>query len=130
MRCRGRVDVTRPGDAGGPGGGPARASPRLAALRAALAGGDGAALERFWAEVDAAGTPLIEPGGPGDAAHVRVTFLWRGRAATENALVLGLFGHREPADGRMARLPGTDVWHRTYRLRADVRSEYLSLIHI
>ena len=99
-------------------------SPRLAALRAALAGGDGAALERFWAEVDAAGTPLIEPGAPGDATHVLVTFLWRGSAATENALVLGPFGHHEPADGRMARLPGTDVWHRTYRLRADTRSEY------
>ena len=51
------------------------ASPRLVALRAALAAGDGGALERFWEEVDAAGTPLVEPGAPGDAGHVRVTFL-------------------------------------------------------
>jgi enterochelin esterase-like enzyme len=116
------------------------ASPRLAALQDALAAGDRAALERFWAEVDERGTPLVDPapGGPDESdppeplavpgaapyGHVLVTFLWRGGAATENVVVVGPFGHREPADGRMARLPGTDVWYRTYRLRADARTVY------
>jgi hypothetical protein len=36
-------------------------SPRIAALREALAAGDRAALERFWAEVDERGTPLVDP---------------------------------------------------------------------
>lgn len=40
------------------------ASPRLVALRAALAAGNGAALEGFWAEVEAQGTPLIESRSP------------------------------------------------------------------
>jgi enterochelin esterase-like enzyme len=116
------------------------ASPRIVALREALAAGDRAALERFWAEVDERGTPLVDPapGAPDESAppdppavpgaapagHVLVTFLWRGGAATENVVVVGPFGHREPADGRMAHLPGTDVWYRTYRLRADARTVY------
>src|SRR5262249_36533193 len=115
-------------------------SPRIAALREALAAGDRAALERFWAEVDERGTPLVDPApgapvesdppdppavpGAAPCGHVLVTFVWRGGAATENVVVVGPFGHREPADGRMARLPGTDVWHRTYRLRADARTVY------
>ena len=118
------------------------ASPRLVALQEALHGGEGDALAHFWAGVEARGTPLVEPappasaseasgpapGGPaaaaGPPAHVLLTFLWRGGAATENVLVLGPFGGRELADRRMARLEGTDVWHRTERLRADVRTVY------
>jgi Domain of unknown function (DUF3327) len=117
-------------------------SPRLVALQEALDGGEGDALARFWAEVEALGTPLVEPappasaseasgpapGGPaaapGPPAHVLVTFLWRGGEATESVLVLGPFGGRELADRRMARLEGTDVWYRTERLRADVRTVY------
>jgi enterochelin esterase family protein len=115
------------------------ASPRLTALRTALADGDGAAVERFWAEVEAQGTPLVEPAPPpagpdesdplaapgaAPAGQVLVTFLWRGGAATENVVVVGPLGHREPADGRMARLPGTDVWYRTERLHAAARTVY------
>jgi enterochelin esterase family protein len=106
-------------------------SPRLEALRAALAGGDGAALERFWAEVAAAGTPLIEPLA-GDDAHALVTFLWReGRGrrrpvtgvAVASALGRGdliAIHHPEP----LARLVGTDLWYRTNRAPAALRTSY------
>jgi hypothetical protein len=74
-------------------------SPRIAALREALAAGDRATLERFWAEVDERGTPLGDPApgapdksappgppaprGAAPSAHVLVTFVRRG-GATEN----------------------------------------------
>jgi hypothetical protein len=38
--------------------------------------------------------------------------------------VVGPFDYREPAEGRMARLDGSDVWYRTERLRADTRTAY------
>jgi hypothetical protein len=60
-------------------------SPRLAGLASELAAGDAQALERFWAELQAQGTPLYEPGG--DPAHTLVTFVWRGEAETRNVVV-------------------------------------------
>jgi enterochelin esterase-like enzyme len=106
------------------------ASPRLAALQADLAAGDRAALERFWAEVEAQGTPLIEPLLPGDDAHALVTFLWReGRHPGEPAplrtvVVVSLLTGPDLPAHRLRRLPGTDLWHRSYRVRTDVRTTY------
>jgi enterochelin esterase-like enzyme len=76
-----------------------------------------AQVAEFWAETTARGTPLVEPH---DAGSVRVTFLWRGRAATTRAW----WGVDVPLD----RLPGTDLWHGSRVLPADLRTTYC-LVH-
>ncbi|OEV08641.1 enterochelin esterase [Streptomyces nanshensis] len=105
-------------------------SPCVARLAADLAGHGTTPtretlLARFWAETEAAGTPLIEP-VPGDPHHWDVTFLWRGSPATRRVLLLvnRLIDRSDHTSGLMRRLPGTDVWHFTYRLRSDHRGSY------
>ncbi|HWI72043.1 MAG TPA: enterochelin esterase domain-containing protein, partial [Baekduia sp.] len=94
-------------------------SPRIARLRA---GGDVAA---FWAEVATTGTPLVEP-RDGEPDHRTVTFLWRGGDATREVVLLAnkLTDPSVWDASTLQRLPGTDVWHRSFRLRADWRASY------
>src|SRR5687767_14824568 len=99
------------------------ASPRLAALQQAVAAGDGADLEAFWAEVAARGAPLIEP-LEGDPRHRLVTFLWRAVAPLDNVVVMHQLSAVDSPERRLEQLPGTDVWQRSYRVRADVRTTY------
>jgi enterochelin esterase family protein len=122
-------------------------SPRLTALGAALAAGHPGALQAFWDGVVAGGgAPLVEAIA-GEPDHRAVTFLWRDRAwvggasldaayaaegppeagaGTRNVLLLinRLTDYGDLAGSLMRRLPGTDVWYRSYRLRADWRGTY------
>jgi enterochelin esterase family protein len=102
-------------------------SPRIAALRRALAGGDRDALPAFWRSVAERGTPLVEP-VPDDTRYALVTFLWRGGEDTRNVVVVGGVADRDVAEDfahhQMARLPGTDVWFRTYRTRVEAHFVY------
>jgi enterochelin esterase-like enzyme len=105
------------------------ASPRIAALEQALAGGDRTAPAAFWAEVARTGTPLVEPRDD-EPAHRTVTFLWRDRhgdGAGTRRVVLLANKLTDPSvwdASTLHRLPGTDVWHRSFRLRADWRATY------
>lgn len=104
-------------------------SPRIATVQRRLDGGDPGALEAFWREVAVRGTPLIEP-IPGDDAHALVTFLWReGRSPDEPAplrtvVVVSLLTGPDLPNHQLRQLPGTDLWHRSYRVRTDVRTAY------
>lgn len=101
------------------------ASPRIEALRAELERGNGEAVVEFWRMVANDGAPLVDR-VDGDDAHVLVTFLWRGSAATRNVRVLGDdILPADAAENAMARLAGSDVWYKTYRLHAELRFEYL-----
>ncbi|WCB95238.1 Enterochelin esterase [Baekduia alba] len=109
------------------------ASDRLAHLRADLdaagTAGRAAVLDRFWAAVAAAGTPLVEP-RDGEPRHRTVTFLWRDRRGNgpgTREVVLLANKLTDPSvwdASTLERLPGTDVWHRSFRLRADWRATY------
>jgi enterochelin esterase family protein len=94
-------------------------SPRVARLRA---DGDVAA---FWDDVATYGTPLVEP-RDGEPQHRTVTFLWRGGAATREVVLLAnkLTDPSVWDASTLERVPGTDVWHRSFRLRADWRATY------
>jgi len=96
-------------------------SPRIEALRGA--GAD--AVEAFWARVAASGTPLVEP-RDGEPDHRTVTFLWRGSDATREVVLLAnkLTDPSVWDASTLERLDGTDVWHRSFRLRADWRATY------
>ncbi|RZS40852.1 enterochelin esterase family protein [Herbihabitans rhizosphaerae] len=91
-------------------------SPRIAALKP---GGTA----QFWRTVEAEGTPLIEPDD--DPAYRIVTFLWRDTG--QRAVLLHankLTDYNDLAPSLLRRLDGTDVWHLSYRLRADWRGTY------
>jgi enterochelin esterase family protein len=79
----------------------------------------------FWRAVTAEGTPLVEP-LEGDPGHAAVTFLWRGGPRTRAVLVLpnSLYDPQQLARNLMSRVPGTDVWHWTVRMRTDWRATY------
>lgn len=85
-------------------------SPRVARL---LDDPSPQAVDDFWREVTAAGTPLIEPW---DDHDVLVTFLWRGEARTTRAW----WG----VDVELTRVPGTDLWFGTEIYPADLRTVY------
>jgi enterochelin esterase-like enzyme len=102
----------------------ARVSPRIAALEASLKTGDVTALAAFWQEVTEQGTPLVES-IEGDDTHSLITFLWRGRADTKTVVVFaGPAGFDHPKDNQMERFLDTDLWHKSYRVRSDLRTTY------
>ena len=98
-------------------------SPRLLALKSALVSGRGAALGEFWRAVEREGTPLVEQ-IKDDDKNLLVTFLWRDRA-TEKFVAVFPFARINPLPHLFARMEGTDLWYKSYRLRRDARFEYL-----
>jgi hypothetical protein len=99
-------------------------SPRIELLRRELADApvDGV-LARFWGEVALVGTPLVEPY---DDQQRLVTFLWRESEPIDTVAVIGgpaLWW--EIPDNQLERLDGTNVWFRTYCVRADHRGRYV-----
>lgn len=98
---------------------PLAASPLIEALR----DGGAAAIEEFWADA-AARTPLIEQ-VPGHPRERIVTFVRRDSDAEEVLLFVNrLTDERRLADSLMERLPGTDLWHLSYRMGSDWRASY------
>lgn len=98
-----------------------------------LGGGDsahsharhGEVLDRFWAEIPQ--TPLIEPSGT--IEEQIITFLWRDATAEEVLLFVNrITDERKLDESRMLRVPGTDVWHLSYRMRTDWRASYCFLV--
>lgn len=98
-------------------------SPRLAALQQALVQDDAAALEVFWRELAQQGAPLIEPIAD-DSANLLVTFVWRGSEESEGVALVSNLNGQLGASEPLARLPGADVWFKTYRLPNDTRESY------
>ena len=100
-------------------------SPRLQALRNALAQDSDSALDSFWNEVKTK-TPLIERLDE-HQGYALVTFLWRGEPRTQHVFVDGQLGQltgTRPDDNAMTRLADTNLWYRSYWLRSDVRTIY------
>jgi enterochelin esterase family protein len=103
-------------------------SPRLIQLAKELATTGQQALDTFREDVQKKGTPLIEP-IPGDQTHVWVTFLWFAKEPVRNVVVFsGLTNYAYTRavlpDIQMARLDGTDVWFKTFKVRKDARFAY------
>jgi enterochelin esterase-like enzyme len=99
-------------------------SPRLLKVRAAIAGGDPAALGQFWREVAESGAPLVEPVANSGDAYL-VTFLWRGDAQTTSVLVYWRrFALANPDDYLMLHVSGSDIWFKTIRFRRGTRIYY------
>jgi enterochelin esterase-like enzyme len=109
-------------------------SARVEQLRADVAADPGSRsliLEQFWAEVEVAGTPLVEPGT--HRGERVVTFIWRDGVDDRDVIgpaapVMVMGG---PALWWQIRanvlepLPGTDVRARSYRADSALRGRYI-----
>lgn len=104
-------------------------SPRMTALQEALQGGDDQqnkeTIKAFWDQVKKEGTPLLEP-VPDDEDHMYVTFLWE-NTEERRSLTIGVdteftYGDRDRAS--LGRLDETNVWYRTYKVKADAVFPY------
>lgn len=114
-----------PGTARRPSPLPIAQSPRVTRLARDVAAGVPGALEGFWAEVTAGGTPLVEPGA--DAEHRTVTFVVRGAPGDDHDVLLQANRLTDPARPRatvLLRVPGTDVLTLSLQMRADWRASY------
>jgi len=88
-------------------------SPRLSAVHSQ------ADADLLWADVASTGTPLVERDGR------LVTFLWRDDGRTDNVVVVGGPARWDPVEqDRMSRLPGTDVWFRSYPVEPGLVASY------
>jgi enterochelin esterase family protein len=100
------------------------ASPRITALSRRVEAGDRSALDAFWGRLAREGTPLLEELA-GDREHLLLTLAWRADEAVRNVVVVpGLEAIWQPDRNRLERMPGTDLWHRTWRVRRDLRATY------
>ncbi len=106
---------------------PVSESPRIARLHKLLSEGDASALDLFWQQCKAEGTPLIEP-IPSDDRHALITFVFRGDEKTEHVvlhseILRGMWWDRW-SEALLHHLPNTDLFYRTYRLPTDMRFVY------
>ncbi|HKO62417.1 MAG TPA: enterochelin esterase domain-containing protein, partial [Pyrinomonadaceae bacterium] len=107
---------------------PTLQSPQITKLAERVRAGNKRAVEEFWTKVAMSGTPLIEP-VQSDRDHHLVTFLWRAKSPVSNVLLISGLSNSSYSktvlqDNLLTRLPGTDVWYRTYRVRSDARFTY------
>jgi enterochelin esterase-like enzyme len=103
-------------------------SPRLIRLAKEIDTAGQKALDTFREEIQKQGTPVVEPIRE-DENHVWVTFLWFAKERVRNVVVFsGLtnlaYTRAVLPDIQMARLGGTDIWFKTFRVRNDARFTY------
>jgi len=98
-------------------------SPKLETLRRAVEAGDITTVDIFWQEMNASGTPLIEPVS-GNERDCLVTFLCRnGKDDAKIGLISNLPGRMGEYED-MDHLPGTDLWYKTHQVPKDTRETY------
>ncbi|WP_306316344.1 MULTISPECIES: enterochelin esterase [unclassified Streptomyces] len=103
--------------------------PRVTRLLADLADADAphreALVNAFWADATRLGAPLVEPVEDAPGYHT-LTFLYRGHRTTRHVLLFSnrLTDRARLADALLRHIPGTDIWHLGFRLRADHRGAY------
>lgn len=86
-----------------------------------------AALVRAFQSGPGHASPLIEP-VPGAPGELLVTFLWQDAEAERVLLFVNrITDERDLAASYLRQVPSTDLWHLTYRMRADWRASYCFL---
>lgn len=106
-------------------------SPKLTLLMQKVKSEDDQAVESFWREISEQTAPMVEA-IPGDTEHVLLTFLWRGNDQTRNVVLFSVlttrptinFSAEQLTESLLSRLPGTDIWYRTFIIRHDARLSY------
>lgn len=96
-------------------------SPRIRLLYNEIQKASHSALSVFWTEMEELGTPIIEAASEGDSF---VTFVWRDDGTANHVAVVQDWGCDGIREHHMSRLPGSDVWYLTRRMRSDTRTTY------
>jgi enterochelin esterase-like enzyme len=102
---------------------PKISSPQIRRLDRAIRRKGGRAVRDFWERVEREGAPLIEK-RRGSAHEYWATFLWRGDPRTQIVGLRSALAGDSASDNQLTRLPGSDVWYRTYSVRDDLRDVY------
>jgi len=104
--------------------GPAPLSPTIALLQRATAQGASDAESKFWAQVQKAGSPLIEP-AEDTSGQILITFLWKGDADIHTVVLVNTaIASSDFAESQLSKIPATQVWYRTYSAPASARFAY------
>jgi len=103
-------------------------SPRINLLFNQLVNGDNDALDLFWHEIEANGSPIIED-IQDDDKYCLVTMIWKGREDIKKVAVFGEAFGFNTSENQLERLLDTDLWFRTYKARRDSRSFYIFFIN-
>ena len=101
-------------------------SQRIGYLKEQLDRGTVGAVERFWAEIEEKGSPLIEPF---DETYALATFVFR-HTPEASVLVAGFALGWEYSAIKLSRLEGTDLWYRTFKLPRTARFSYFQVINV
>jgi len=99
-------------------------SPRLIALQQQLQNNNSAAIVSFWQELEAQGTPLVEPQNDGQSL---VTLVWRDEEKhTPGELTCSLGGilNSRSMAPVLFQLYESNLWYRTFLLPGNVRATY------
>lgn len=80
-------------------------------------------LQEFWDNIEGEGTPLIEE-IKGDIYNSLVTFVYRADDELENVVLVSPAGRNNLLENRFERLPETNLWYITCKVRNDVRFKY------
>lgn len=81
------------------------------------------ALERFWANIEEKGSPIIET-LPEDLEHSLVTFIYKEDDKVENVLLIPEIEDCKFLDYKLERLLNTNLWYLSCKIRNDIRFQY------
>jgi enterochelin esterase family protein len=93
---------------------------RIAEFQHAVKAGDDQALKTFWEEAASGGAPLVEQ----DGDHSLVTYIWRGDGSTRRVQLHAPVDRSGEDVHELVQLPGSDLWHVSFRLRNDYYGTY------
>jgi enterochelin esterase-like enzyme len=87
-----------------------------------VSGGAREAEALFWKQLEPAGTPIVERIDGTDESLV--TFVYRGNSSVANVVVVTPAALVDFSDAVMTKVPKTQTWFKTLRLRNDTRFTY------
>lgn len=99
-----------------------RPGPTLARLLSRVDPGDARTVAAFWDSTAARGTPFLDP-APGDSMRVLAQFVYRASGIDNVILENGVAGWGYILN-QLEHVTGTDIWHMTVDVPADIRLGY------
>jgi enterochelin esterase-like enzyme len=98
-------------------------SPKINALVEQVSIGNIKSIDLFWEEIERGGTPLIETIKDDDNNSL-LTYVYKGEENTKNVVVMHPTCWKDYKDNMLNKIPGTNVWFKSYVIRNDVRGRY------
>lgn len=102
-------------------------------LKKKLEAGNFNTVKDFWNKIEEKGAPIIEE-IDGDTENDLVTFIYKGNDETKNILLYISYEYESTSDykfdeHKFERLLDINIWYKTYKIRNDVRFNYLYFVN-